>query len=460
MAAKGRRLALADAAALVHPRDTIAMRLRERTADGPPRRARRRATISRTSSSTRVCWSSPTPSCRTRRSGCVSAFFGPIERMARAAGVPGGAPRRRLPRSRARRTAAAPARRAGGDHAAGRRRLAQLRDATPARPTAPFVDAARDPDRLAIAEVNPHMPRRPGFPEHGDNRIHVSEVDAWVEHDARPRRAAARAAVARRTSPSRATPRRSIEDGATLQFGIGAVPDEIAGPARRRPGGRLRDPHRDDLRRRHGAAPAGKVTNRRKGLYDGYTVATFALGGADLYAWLDGNADVRMLPVSAVNDPALLRQLRRFVSINGALAIDLLRAGRGRLHRRPAVLGRRRRRVVRHGRVRGAGREEPALPESTATVHGRRISTIVPRLGADACVTTPRHHVQWVVTEHGAADLSVLERPRAGSRAHRARPSRLPRRAGTSRPVRADSARHEHRHGRIAGVVLRGARQR
>jgi 4-hydroxybutyrate CoA-transferase len=54
--------------------------------------------------------------------------------------------------------------------------------------------------------------------------------------------------------------------------------------------------------------------------------------------------------------------------------------------------------------------------KSTTMVQGKRISTIVPRLGADACVTTPRHHVQWVVTEHGAADLSILgdlERARA-----------------------------------------------
>src|SRR5262249_28204316 len=46
----------------------------------------------------------------------------------------------------------------------------------------PFLEAARDPDRLAIAEVNPRMPRLLGLPEHGGNRIHVSEVDAWVEH--------------------------------------------------------------------------------------------------------------------------------------------------------------------------------------------------------------------------------------------------------------------------------------
>ena len=148
-----------------------------------------------------------------------------------------------------------------------------------------------------------------------------------------------------------------------------------------------------------------------------------------------------MLPVSAVNDPALLRQLRRFVSINGALAIDLL----GQVAadyiggRQYSGVGGAESFVM--GASEAPGGKSLLCLESTATVDGRRISTIVPRLGADACVTTPRHHVQWVVTEHGAADLSVLDRRRAGARAHRARASRLPRRAGTSRPVPADSAR-------------------
>jgi acyl-CoA hydrolase len=161
---------------------------------------------------------------------------------------------------------------------------------------------------------------------------------------------------------------------------------------------------------------AGKVTNRDKGLYDGVTVATFALGGADLYAWLDGNPDVRMLPVSATNDPALIRRLRRFVSVNGALSIDL----RGQVAadhiggRQYSGVGGAEAFVV--GASEAPGGKSLLCLKSTATVQGQHISTIVPKLGADACVTTPRHHVQWVVTEHGAADVSALsdvERVRA-----------------------------------------------
>src|SRR4029077_6375487 len=91
----------------------------------------------------------------------------------------------------------------------------------------PFVDAARDPSRLAIAEVNSRMPRVDGLPELGRNRIHVSEVDAWTTHEAPlvelPDEAASadELAIASHVMDL-------IEPGATLQFGIGAAPDEIA----------------------------------------------------------------------------------------------------------------------------------------------------------------------------------------------------------------------------------------
>ena len=67
---------------------------------------------------------------------------------------------------------------------------------------------------------------------------------------------------------------------------------------------------------------AGKVTNR-KPLHPGVTVATFALGSAALYRWLDGNPEVRILPVTEVNETGVLRQLPKLVSVNGALAVDL-----------------------------------------------------------------------------------------------------------------------------------------
>jgi acyl-CoA hydrolase len=278
----------------------------------------------------------------------------------------------------------------------------------------PFLQAARDPERLAIVEVNPKMPRVAGDPDLGGNRVHVSEVDALVEHDEAlvtipdaeptPEDVAIAKLVAERIPP-----------GATLQFGIGAIPDEIGSLlAEGSQGGFGIHTEMISDGVMH-LQEAGKVTNE-KPLHRGYTIATFALGSESLYRWLDGNAAVRILPVTDVNDGWILRQLPRLTSINGALAVDL--AGQVAAD----SIGRR--------QYSGAGGHESFVvgaglaPEgrsflclrSTATVGGKRISTIVPSFPEGTCVTTPRHHVQWVVTEHGAVDLSPLsdgERPRA-----------------------------------------------
>ncbi len=343
----------------------------------------------------------------------VSGFFGPIERMARAAGanlsyLPAdfhGLERLALRmRPRVVLAVTTPPDDDGwlsfGVHAAASYR--------------PFLDAARDPDRLAIAEVNPRMPRIGGLAEFGDNRIHVSEVDAWVEHESDlvtlPAEAASDAdlAIAAHVC-ERIAPR------STLQFGIGALPDAIASRLAAGAAGGYgihTEMISDGVMRLHEAA---KISNE-KPLYPGVTVATFALGSADLYAWLGRSAFVRMLPVSAVNEPSLLRSLPRFVSINGALAIDLagqVSADRVGTRQYSGVGG-------HESFVTGAS-EAPSgqsfiCLKSTATVHGTRVSTIVPALGPGATVTTPRHHVQWVVTEQGAEDLSTMsdvERARA-----------------------------------------------
>jgi acyl-CoA hydrolase len=343
---------------------------------------------------------------QTRGLRVVSAFFGPIERMARAMGAAveflpvdfhGLERLARWLRPRVMLAVTTP------PDADGWMSFGLYAGAS----TVPFVEAARDPDRLAIAEVNPRMPRIAGLPELGGNRVHVSEVDAWVEHVNDP--------LALSDAPASAEEERIarhavtlVEDGATLQVGIGAIPGQIATLLASGPLGGFgihTEMVCDGVMALH---QAGKVTNRDKGLYDGLTVATFALGSPALYAWLDGNPAVRMLPVSATNEPALLHRLRRFVSINGALSIDL----RGQVAadhidgRQYSGIGGAEAFVV--GASEAPGGKSLVCLKSTAIVAGRRLSTIVPRLGEGACVTTARHHLQWVVTEHGAADLSAL----------------------------------------------------
>ena len=116
-----------------------------------------------------------------------------------------------------------------------------------------------------------------------------------------------------------------------------------------------------------------------------------------------------MLPVTQVNDPAIIRRNRRMVSINGAIAVDLTRPGHGRHRRAAPVLRRRRPRAVRHRRARQRGGQEHHLPALDGD--GRRragVDASSPALPAGTPVTTPRHHVQYVVTEHGIANLGML----------------------------------------------------
>jgi acyl-CoA hydrolase len=278
----------------------------------------------------------------------------------------------------------------------------------------PFVEAAADPNRLAIAEANPRMPRIAGVEELGGHRVHVSQIDAWVENDFD--------LLALPPEPVSAEDDKiahhvvaQIEPESTLQFGIGAIPNRIADILAHGTAGPYRlhtEMFGDGAMSLH---RAGKIVNRKE-VYDGFSVATFAMGSAELYGWLDNNAEVRMLPVYATNDPAMIRRLRRFVSVNGALSIDLSgqvaadfigsRQYSGTGGHESFIIG---------ARQSPEGKSFLCL-KSTATVDGKRISTIAPTLGGDARITTPRHPVQYVVTEYGAVDLSMLtdrERPRA-----------------------------------------------
>src|SRR5262249_8569258 len=99
-----------------------------------------------------------------------------------------------------------------------------------------FLEASRDPARLAIAELNSKMPRVEGIAELGGNRVHVSEVDAWIEHDADLVALPEEHPTGDDLTIAAAVCER-IDPVATLQFGIGAIPDEIARRLAERAGG-------------------------------------------------------------------------------------------------------------------------------------------------------------------------------------------------------------------------------
>lgn len=269
-----------------------------------------------------------------------------------------------------------------------------------------FVEAARDPERIAIGEIVRDMPHVYGLERHGGNRIHVSEVDCLVETD-RPLFVLPEIAIGPEDAAIAGHVESLIENGATLQIGIGGVPNIVAqllADGRKGDFGIHTEMLVDGIMRLH---QAGKVSNH-KGVHDGFSVCTFAAGSRALYDWMHRNPEVRMLPVMEVNDPAIIRRNRKMVSINGALAIDV--SGQVTAD---AIGARQYSGVGGHELfVMGAhdSREGKSIIclHSTARVDGTVISTISAALPTGARVSTPRHHVQYVVTEYGIANIGML----------------------------------------------------
>jgi acyl-CoA hydrolase len=244
--------------------------------------------------------------------------------------------------------------------------------------------------------------------------VHIDDVDVLVEGDREPFVLAEDVA----TDVERAIAehvRPFIEDGATLQTGIGGIPSTVVRQLADGSGGDYgvhSEMFTTGLMHLH---RAGKVSNLRKGQFDGVSITTFAAGTLELYEWLDGNEDVRFLPVDVVNAPHAISANRNMVSINGALAIDLL----GQVvadtigPRQFSGIGGHEDFVATSG-LQLEDRALVCMP-STALIDGVPVSRIVATLAAGSAVTTPRHQLDIVVTEFGVAHLrghTVRERAR------------------------------------------------
>ena len=265
--------------------------------------------------------------------------------------------------------------------------------------------AGADPERLLVVEVSPAFPRTIGLGEHR-HALHIDEIDVLVETDRSPfvledpEPTEVERAMAQHVSAF-------VPDGATLQTGIGAVPSMVATILAEGPGGDYgvhSEMFTTGLMRLH---QAGKVTNR-KGQFDGVSVVTFAAGIPELYQWLDGNQEVAFVPVDVVNSPETIAKNRQAVTINAALGVDI------------------------HGQVvadsiggaqySGIGGHEDFVAGAALELEDRSLlclpstfrqgdevfSRIVPWFGAGAVITTPRHQVDVIITEYGAAELQGL----------------------------------------------------
>ena len=274
--------------------------------------------------------------------------------------------------------------------------------------------AGTDPNRVLMLETCEKLPRTrslEGYP----NEIHVDNIDVLVPSTQSPVELAPDVhtdvdlAIAKFAS-------QFIGDEATLQTGIGAVPSVVAEMLIDRAHGSFgihSEMFTDGLWRLH---EAGKVRNQSKGIYDGVSVTTFALGSRGMYDWLDGNEEVAFGPVHVVNDPTIISENRNFVSINGAMEVDLY----GQIVA-DSINGRQISGVGGHedfvaGAELGLDSTSLICVPSTVMIDGVLRSRIVGALESGAVVSTPRHHTAVVVTEYGSADLrdrTVTERAMA-----------------------------------------------
>jgi acyl-CoA hydrolase len=254
--------------------------------------------------------------------------------------------------------------------------------------------AAIQTAKLVIAQVNPNMPR-----SHGDGLIHISEIQSFVEsnlplHEIAPEPLDdISLAIGKHVAGI-------IDDGATLQMGIGNIPNAVlaALESHRRLG--IHTEMFSD-----GVIPLvekGVITGEEKRVHPQKIVATFAMGTRKLYDFIDDNPLVVMLDVQYVNDTAVIRRNPKVTAINSAIEIDItgqICADSIGTKMYSGVGGQMD--FVRGASLSEGGKPIFALPSTTSKGESR----IVPILKAGAGVVTTRAHVHYIVTEFGVVNL-------------------------------------------------------
>lgn len=260
--------------------------------------------------------------------------------------------------------------------------------------------SAAEVARIVIAEVNQRMPRI-----HGDTLIHVSELDYIVPVDyplaELPMNEEGPNEIVEKIAGFIAE---RIPDGATMQTGIGAIPDTVLRFLRDKKDlgvhSELISDGVIDL------VEAGVITGARKSIHPGKIIAGFMLGTHRLYEWVNDFPLVELHCTEYVNDPFVIAQNRKMVAMNSAIEVDL--TGQvcadsigPRLY--SGVGG-------QLDFIYGASRSEGglpiiALPSTVCFRDGSRASRITPMLKPGSGVVTTRSHVHYVVTEYGMVDL-------------------------------------------------------
>ena len=256
-----------------------------------------------------------------------------------------------------------------------------------------IIEAAR----LVVLEVNPRLPRTLG-----DTQVHVSKVDFFVLNDQE---------VPTLPSPTPSSTDLAIgayiadlvEDGSTIQLGIGGIPNAAALALKdKKELGVHTEMFVDSLMELY---EMGVITNMRKALKRGKFVTTFAMGSRKLYDWLDDNVAVEFIRGSWVNNPAIVSQNSKMVSVNTCISVDLTGQVASESIGASQYSGTGGQSDTAQGAVAGFDGLGKSIIACASTARGGKLSTIVPTLPEGSAVTLHRSHVDHVVTENGVAHL-------------------------------------------------------
>jgi acyl-CoA hydrolase len=256
--------------------------------------------------------------------------------------------------------------------------------------------AAVQSARVVVGQVNPRMPRTLG-----DGAVHLSRFTALTAVDAPlPEHRASEGSPLEETIGRQVAS--LVEDGATLQMGIGAIPDAVL---RALDGHKALGVHSEMFS--DGVLPLlekGVITNEKKKRQRGRSVATFVMGTRAVYDFVNDNPAVEFRDCADVNDTAVIRQQPRMTAINSAIEVDFTgQVVADSIGERiySGVGGQMD--FIRGASLSEGGKAIIALPSCTSKGESRIVAQLKPGAG----VVTTRAHVRFVVTEHGVADLTA-----------------------------------------------------
>jgi itaconate CoA-transferase len=259
---------------------------------------------------------------------------------------------------------------------------------------------------LVIAEVNQHMPR-----VHGDSWVHISEVDAVVEHDVLLNELP--------TPPEREEDEamgtliaEMIPNGACIQLGIGGVPNAVAKSLmNHRDLGIHTEMFVDSMVE---LVERGVANGSQKAFHPGKALYAFAAGSQRMYEFLDDNPYIEAHPVSYTNFPPNIARNDNVISVNSTIEVDLTGQCCSESIGTDQFSGT----GGQHDYARGAfdSNGGKSMIAFYSTARSGEVSRVVSTLRTGAVVTTPRNEVHWIVSEYGAANLkgkSTRERAKA-----------------------------------------------